>query len=83
MMNAPDGAVQPAHIHKGTCTSLDPDVAYSLTNVVEGKSTTVIKVALADLTEEHHAIDVHKSSTESQTISCGVLPPPVPVLPRL
>ncbi|HMA36927.1 MAG TPA: hypothetical protein VKY74_20905 [Chloroflexia bacterium] len=75
MMNAPDGAVQPAHIHKGTCTTLDPTPAYPLNDVTGGKSTTIVKVALATLLAEHYAINVHKSATEiASYISCGTLP---------
>src|SRR5262245_65139681 len=47
MLNAPEGAVQPAHIHKGTCTNLDPNPAYPLNDIKEGKSTTVVQVPLA------------------------------------
>ncbi len=75
MMNAPEGADQPAHIHKGTCTTLDPNPAYPLNDVKDGKSTTVIKVSLADLQEEKYAINVHKSMTEVAVyVSCGNLP---------
>src|SRR5438477_12227509 len=49
MLNAPEGAQQPAHIHKGSCTTLDPNPAYPLETVKEGKSTTIVKVSLADL----------------------------------
>src|SRR4030081_254172 len=31
MLNAPDGSNQPAHIHKGTCATLDPAPAYAET----------------------------------------------------
>src|SRR5438046_3157605 len=61
MLNAPEGAQQPAHIHKGSCTTLDPNPAYPLETVKEGKSTTIVKVSLADLTKEKYAINVHKS----------------------
>src|SRR2546422_4852654 len=43
MLNAPEGAVQPASIYKGTCTSLDSKPAYSLGDVKDGKSTTTVK----------------------------------------
>ena len=33
MLNAPEGAVQPAHIHKGSCANLDPTPAYPLNNI--------------------------------------------------
>src|SRR4051794_39450384 len=49
MLNAPEGAVQPAHIHKGSCATLDPAPSYPLTSVTEGKSTTIVAVKLDDL----------------------------------
>ncbi|MEA2572818.1 MAG: hypothetical protein QOH93_116 [Chloroflexia bacterium] len=75
MLNAPEGAEQPAHIHKGTCTTLDPKPAYPLETVKEGKSTTIVKVTLAELTQEKYAINVHKSAAEASVyVSCGNLP---------
>lgn len=75
MLNAPEGAVQPAHIHKGSCATLDPAPAYPLNNIVEGKSTTVVKVTLAELTSAKYAINVHKSAAEAAVyVSCGNLP---------
>src|SRR3954469_552180 len=75
MLNAPEGSDQPAHIHKGSCANLDPNPAYPLNNVKESKSTTIIKVSLADLTKDKFAINVHKSATEAAIyISCGNLP---------
>lgn len=75
MMNAPEGAEQPAHIHKGTCTSLDPAPAFPLETIKEGKSTTIVKTTLDELTKEKYAINVHKSTTEASVyVSCGTLP---------
>jgi LPXTG-motif cell wall-anchored protein len=75
MLNAPEGAEQPAHIHKGTCTTLDPKPAYPLETIKEGKSTTTVKVTLADLAKEKYAINVHKSAAEASVyVSCGNLP---------
>ena len=75
MLNAPDGAVQPADIHKGTCTNLGPTAVYSLENVVEAKSTSIVKVALDELLAEHYAINVYKSAADMDlNISCGNLP---------
>src|SRR5690349_12100246 len=75
MLNAPDGAVQPAHIHKGSCANLDPNPAYPLNNITDGKSTTVVNVSLTELTSEKYAINVHKSAAEiSVYVSCGSLP---------
>src|SRR4030081_3443529 len=75
MLNAPDGAIQPAHIHKGTCATLDPKPAYPLNNVQGGKSTTIVKADLDVLTGDKYAVNVHKSPTEAAVyISCGNLP---------
>src|SRR5438477_3032328 len=46
MLNAPEGAQQPAHIHKGTCANLDATPAFPLETVKESKSTTIVKVTL-------------------------------------
>ena len=75
MQNAPEGAVQPAHIHKGSCANLDPAPAYPLNSVTEGKSTTTVPVKLDDLLATKYAINVHKSAAEATVyISCGNLP---------
>ena len=42
---------QPAHIHRGSCENLDPEPAYGLENVVDGKSTTEVNVAIEDLVD--------------------------------
>ncbi len=67
------GVPQPAHIHEGACPA--PGVVkYPLTNVVEGKSKTVVDAALADLIKGGLAVNAHKSATEtSKYVSCGDL----------
>jgi hypothetical protein len=63
---------QPAHIHKGTCADLDPNPAFGLSNVVDGKSETTVDVSLSDLEDDAYAVNVHKSASEAQTyVSCG------------
>jgi LPXTG-motif cell wall-anchored protein len=63
---------QPAHIHKGTCATLDPVPAYPLNNVVNGMSETVVNVGMAQLAQGQYAINVHKSAAEVSTyVSCG------------
>ena len=63
---------QPAHIHKGSCSNLDPKPAYPLSPVNNGKSETVVKASLDDLTKGGYAINVHKSSQDLKTyVSCG------------
>jgi hypothetical protein len=75
MTNAPEGALQPAKFHTGTCATLGA----ALTDLVLGdvtnlKSTTVVKMALADLTASKHAIAVYKAAGDNTVISCGNLP---------
>ena len=73
-----DGApatAQPAHIHSGSCAELG-DVVYPLENVVNGKSTTVVDLSLADLaaavTGGGMAINVHQSVEDIGTyVACG------------
>jgi len=63
---------QPAHIHKGTCSNLDPKPTYPLSPVANGKSETVVKASLDDLEKGGYAINVHKSAQDVKTyVSCG------------
>ena len=69
--NGPAGP-QPAHIHDGTCANLK-GVAYPLTNVVGGASTTVVKgVTIDKLLGGAFAINVHESADNlGKYVSCG------------
>jgi plastocyanin len=63
------GVSQPAHIHDalaqgGEACVFPPKVKYPLTNVVDGKSTTLVNVSLATLQAQPFAVCVHKSVTE-------------------
>lgn len=71
----PKGASEPAHIHKGTCTKLDPAPWKPLTSVVNGKSFTHIPdLTVAELKKGKYAINVHKSANDLKTyVSCGDL----------
>jgi hypothetical protein len=63
---------QPAHIHPGTCATLNPKPTYPLTNVVNGDSVTDVNANIEDLANEGFAINVHKSAAEVGTyVSCG------------
>lgn len=72
----PDGVDQPAHIHKGTCSKLDPKPLYPLKTVTGGISqTTLPNVSLADLMKGDYAINVHKSTKEVAVyVACGNIP---------
>lgn len=71
---------QPAHIHSGSCPDVGA-VAYPLTNVVNGKSATVLDTTFAKLdAKEPLAINVHKSVPETKVyVSCGNLGTTAPV----
>jgi len=71
LKGAPAGP-QPAHIHLGSCAHLNPVPKYPLTNVVAGKSTTVVKgITIAKIVGKT-AINVHKSPTDIPTyVACG------------
>jgi hypothetical protein len=63
---------QPAHIHKGTCASLDPTPAYPLHDIVGGRSLTVVPISLDDLLKGKYAINVHRSAKQLQVyVACG------------
>ena len=63
---------QPAHIHDGTCASLDPKPRIPLQNVVNGKSTTTLEMPMAEVTKG--AINVHKSASDIKTyVACADL----------
>lgn len=69
-----ESASQPAHIHVGTCPGVGA-VAYALTDIVAGKSTTLLNVSLAELkAKKPLAINIHKSADEvKQYTACGNL----------
>ena len=53
------GADQPAHIHDGTCPGVGA-VAYPLTNVSDGHSTTMVNASLSSLQDGNHSINIHQ-----------------------
>ena len=72
MKGEPKKTTQPAHIHEGSCANLDPKPKQGLDNIVNGKSTTVVPVALNDLVDKKLAINVHKSTDDIKTyVACG------------
>lgn len=68
------GAAHPAHIHMGACPT-PGGIKWNLSDVMEGKSVTVIDASFDDVvTGLPLAINLHKSATElSAYVSCGDL----------
>jgi hypothetical protein len=71
-----EGVDQPAHIHAGSCSKLDPKPKFALRTVHDGQSETTIEgLTLADLQKGTYAINVHKSTKEIPIyVSCGNIP---------
>ena len=55
---------QPAHIHPGSCSQLDPTPSYTLSSVNNGQSTTDVDASLQQLLDGHYAVHMHKSQDE-------------------
>ncbi|MCH7907904.1 MAG: hypothetical protein IIB26_10795 [Chloroflexi bacterium] len=65
---------QPIHIHAGSCDTLG-DVAFALSNVVNGRSVTNVKATLAEITTGGFTINGHKSGDEIGVyVACGNVP---------
>ena len=65
---------QPAHIHTGSCTNLNPAPKFPLTSLTSGKSTTTVPASLASLTAGGFAVNVHKSANDLKDyVACGNL----------
>ena len=61
----------PIHIHTGQCGTTLGGVAYALTNVVGGISITTVDVALEDLQDGNHAINLHDILSPGIYTACG------------
>jgi Cu/Zn superoxide dismutase len=71
-VDSPVSNSQPAHIHEGTCADLNPEPAFGLPNVVDGRSESTVDVSLDDLTGADYAINLHMSDDDLTTYtSCG------------
>lgn len=67
------GVTQPAHIHDTEC-QLPPKVIHPLSNVLDGKSTTLVNASLSTLRSKPLSVCVHKSAQEVTTyVASGVL----------
>jgi hypothetical protein len=74
LANAPSDVPQPAHIHPGTCSKLDPKPKYPLTTVMDGTSTTMVDAPMSALVAGGFAVNIHKSTTEIPVyVACGDL----------
>lgn len=73
LLGAPSSA-EPAHIHNGTCSKLNPAPKYPLTSVVDGISETTVNQPISVLTAGGLAVNVHKSAADLKDyVACGNL----------
>jgi hypothetical protein len=78
-LGAPIGLPQTAHVHAGSCRSVDATVLRELEPLIQknprlATSTSTIDVALADLQSGDFVIDVHQRERESRRVACGEIP---------
>ena len=67
-----DGGPHPAHIHEGSCAELDPNPAFPLEDVVDGRSSTTLDVELSELTLNEYAVNVHESAANADVyVACA------------
>ena len=67
-------SAEPAHIHMGSCSKLNPVPKYPLTSVVDGISETTVNQPISVLTAGGLAVNVHKSASDLKTyVACGDL----------
>lgn len=74
LKGTPAGTPQPMHIHTGSCSDLG-GVAYPLTSVAGGTSTTTVKsITIDQLLAKPYAINVHMSADNlGKYVACGNL----------
>ena len=74
-VTSPPPESEPAHIHRGTCASLDPTPLYGLPNLMNGKTRATVPASLEQLTSGGLALNVHRSDKQlGLYVACGNLP---------
>ncbi len=71
IFNEPSGAVEPAHIHRGSCAHLNPSPYKPLKSVVNGTSVTSLPMSIRDLKRGQFAVNVHDAKKLTHYVSCG------------
>ena len=62
------------HIHSGQCGDTLGGVVHGLTNIVGGKSTTIVDATLASLRNGDFAVNLHKKGEPGVYTACGNIP---------
>lgn len=65
---------QPSHLHAGTCDDYTPRPSYGLSDVVNGKSRTLVNAPFDKLVNGSLIVNVHHSYDDIATQSaCGIV----------
>ena len=66
-------ATLPVHLHFGTCSDLQQNVAYHLAPVDEHGSRTTLELTLDELQTDELAVAVHAAGAGGEHVACGDL----------
>lgn len=73
----PSGRAEAAHIHRGKeCDQFDPKPVYMLSNVVNGRSTSVVHASESKLLSGNYVVVIHAGSmgkAMEHYVACGQL----------
>jgi hypothetical protein len=70
----PPDLPQPAHVHPGPCGNLGDPIA-ALESLVNGRSETIVPIALADLQRGGFVVHAHRSEAEFDvSVVCAAIP---------
>ncbi len=77
-MSGGQNGTQPVHIHTGTCAKPNPVPRYTLTDMIDGSSTTTLSgLTLGDLLKGKYVIDIHESSADvKRYVACAAIAMP-------
>ena len=71
-LDGSEGGPHPVHIHEGSCADLNPQPAFPLTDVVDGRSETTVDVDFSELTAQEYAVNVHESAENADVyVACA------------
>jgi hypothetical protein len=71
IVGEPEGAIEPAHIHKGNCTHPGA-VVWPLTDVVAGHSNTLVNAPMDKVNVMGDSVNIHKSAAQLNVyMACG------------
>lgn len=75
LQGSPSTLQEPAGVHAGTCTAINPEVKFPLSSITNGTSTTNnLNTTLAELSSSPYVVVVQRSGLDATPVSCGQIP---------